>query len=77
MKNGSIFLVWAVLLSIFILAVKVVVDDLVVISDNYTKEKMCEDYAIMHNKDVQWMSGYKICFNVKTGKAIKLEVKGE
>ena len=43
------------------------------ISDMNKMEKQCKDYAIMYNKDVNWMDGYKICFDLKTGKAINLK----
>lgn len=37
---------------------------------NIKQELRCKNYAIITNKNVVWMSGYRVCFNLDTGKAL-------
>ena len=46
---------------------------LINISEDWEKERKCENYSEMHNLEkVHWMDGYKICFDIENGKEIKL-----
>lgn len=38
----------------------------------YQNEAKCQDYAIMKSKNVIWMDGYKLCFDLDTKKVVKL-----